>query len=208
MNIELKHPAIVSHGKHVKCIFEHMKNVYAISSNPLETWMDYIEKYADCLEIDEEDPIEKIEKRNEFVGDIFEILVEMLFKLSPIDNRYGLREYTVNEDLDMGVDAFGINVNGKKCVVQCKYRGRYHSNESKINIEDIGKTYMSGIELHGVDLYSPDNYRIFLITTAESKYISHNIEKICKKKVKVISKEHLEKLLNQENFWEIAYNLL
>jgi len=64
-----------------------------------------------------------------YVGDGFEFLIELLIKLSPVDNRIGISDYRpVKNNEDNGVDGYGKNVNGNKCAVQVKYR----SNKNKV----------------------------------------------------------------------------
>jgi len=59
----------------------------------------------------------------QYIGDGFEFLVELIIKLSPADNRIGITNYKpVPNNQDNGVDGYGINLLGNTCAVQIKYR--------------------------------------------------------------------------------------
>jgi len=60
---------------------------------------------------------------NDYVGDAFEFLVELIIKLHPVDNRLGITNYTPVQLDDNGVDGYGINMDGENCAVQVKFRG-------------------------------------------------------------------------------------
>ena len=85
----------------------------------LSTFCTRLEKQAQ-LHPDRYDP-------DKYKGDGFELFVEALIKLSPVDNRIGIGDYQVVTEGDVGVDGFGTGANGKPATVQVKYRGKTDS---------------------------------------------------------------------------------
>lgn len=61
---------------------------------------------------------------DKYKGDGFELFVEALIKLSPVDNRIGIGNYQIVTETDIGVDGYGIGVDIKPATVQAKYRGK------------------------------------------------------------------------------------
>jgi hypothetical protein len=61
---------------------------------------------------------------DEFKGDGFEALVEVLINSMSTDKRIGIRNYLPNTERDMGIDGRGITneVNSRPVTVQVKYR--------------------------------------------------------------------------------------
>lgn len=65
--------------------------------------------------------------KNSYKGDSFELLIEALIRLSPVDKRVGpIKDYKIVTRGDIGVDGHGIFGNGKPGTVQCKYRQHDH----------------------------------------------------------------------------------
>ena len=60
---------------------------------------------------------------DKYKGDGFELFVEALIKLSPVDNRIGISKYNLIQESDIGVDGIGIGIDLKPATVQVKYRG-------------------------------------------------------------------------------------
>jgi len=139
-----------------------------------------------------------------YVGDGFEFLVELLIKLSPADNRIGIAEYSpIKVGQDNGVDGYGINVLGKKCAIQVKYR----SNNSKLLTagEDNLDSFMNEAMFEGV---FPEiegkckNHYIF--TTAQGLNHYTNNQKL-RGSVKCIGFQELRELLdNNIHFWNLC----
>ena len=86
------------------------------------------------------------EKANKFKGDVFEVFCELLVRLSPIDDRIGIANYSVNLGKDVGVDGHGIARDGTPATVQCKYRQWDHQ--------------LSGQELASFIWSSRHNFRV------------------------------------------------
>jgi hypothetical protein len=57
---------------------------------------------------------------NDFRGDCAEMLMEMVFKLMPYDNRLKISKYEVTPKNQFGVDGIGVAHNGKLAAVQIK----------------------------------------------------------------------------------------
>ena len=66
---------------------------------------------------------------DEFKGDGFEALVEVLINSMSTDKRIGIRNYLPNTERDMGIDGRGITneVNSRPVTVQVKYRSDVRS---------------------------------------------------------------------------------
>jgi len=83
--------------------------------NKLATFISRLEKQAEL------DPFNY--PRDQYVGDGFEFFIEALLTLMPHDNRIGVSNYEPVQTNDNGCDGLGINLEGKKCAIQIKYRG-------------------------------------------------------------------------------------
>ena len=63
---------------------------------------------------------------DEYKGDAFEALIEVLITCSPIDKRINILEYKPHNNKldgrDMGIDGYGVSHNGNLHTVQIKYR--------------------------------------------------------------------------------------
>jgi hypothetical protein len=161
----------------------------------ISTFCNKLEKQA---KIDESAyPYEK------YVGDGFEFLVEMIIKLSPVDNRIGISEYRPIGNNDNGVDGYGINLLGKKCAIQIKYRTNSSSVLTATN--DKLDSFMTEAMFEGI---TPEieskckNHYVF--TTADRLHYYTANEKF-RKSVKCIGYQELRELLdNNIHFWNAA----
>lgn len=103
-----------------------------------------------------------------YKGDGFELFVEALIKLSPIDNRIGIGSYKVITGQDIGVDGIGIGIDGKPATVQVKYRG-YGANRLTSNDDHLSNFVQASLRSPkfggcGVDPETTTN--MLIITTA------------------------------------------
>lgn len=103
-----------------------------------------------------------------YKGDGFELFVEALIKLSPVDSRIGVGEYAVVEGQDIGVDGTGIGVDGSPATVQVKYRG-YGSKRLTSNDDHLANFVQASLRAKkfggcGVDPETTTN--MLIITTA------------------------------------------
>lgn len=143
-----------------------------------------------------------------YVGDGFEFLVELLIKLSPVDNRIGIRDYTpIQSNKDNGVDGFGINLLEKKCAVQVKYR----TNTEKVLTagQDKLDSFMTEAMFEGVlPEISEKCKNHYIFTTADSIHHYTNNEKF-RGAVKCIGYKELKELLdNNAHFWTTALEMI
>jgi len=128
-------------------------------TNKVSTFMNRLEKQSltDILRYD----------ANKYKGDGFEFLVEILLKSHAYDNRLGITNYEPVQSDDNGVDGFGLNLVGEKCVVQVKYR----SNKKQVltaNTDHLSNMISDGMIKHKV-VIAEDNTkcpRHYVITTA------------------------------------------
>lgn len=75
--------------------------------------------------IDQENPYYHLsgpDHAMKFKGDVFEVFVELIIRLSPLDDRIGIHNYQVITDGDTGVDGHGLTREGDPITVQVKYR--------------------------------------------------------------------------------------
>lgn len=138
-------------------------------------------------------------KPNKYKGDGFELFVEALIKLSPVDNRIGIGEYCPNEGQDVGVDGRGIGANGNPATVQVKYRGN-------------GKTLLTATEDHLANFVvasilrehvdPEDNNNMLIITTAEGLHLFTDVEMFTGK-VRCLGRKDLASLVDDNGlFWD------
>lgn len=141
---------------------------------------------------------------DKYKGDGFELLIEALIKLSPVDNRIGISEYeVVLGDNDRGVDGYGKGMRGQVVTVQVKYRRKTD-------------TYLGANEDHlsNFTSYSQMKYRVELFpknkkeknmvifTTADDMH-HFTKEKMFLDSVRCIGYKQLKKMLdNNFPFWE------
>jgi hypothetical protein len=86
---------------------------------------------------------------DKYKGDGFEFLIEIFLKSHAFDNRVGITNYTPVQKDDNGVDGFGINLSGEKCVIQIKYRSNTESVLSS-NQDKLSNLISDGMISHGV----------------------------------------------------------
>jgi hypothetical protein len=112
-------------------------------TNKVSTFMNKVEKQSllDTIRYDS----------NSYKGDAFEFLVEILLKSHAYDNRLGITGYEPVQSDDNGVDGFGVNLTGQKCVVQVKYRSN-KNNLLTANEDKLGNLISDGMLKHGVYL--------------------------------------------------------
>ena len=101
----------ISHGFGLRA---HNLNALFDKTNKLSTFMGKLEKQS-LVDTDRY-------SSNDYKGDGFEFLVEILLKSHAYDNRLGITSYEPVQSDDNGVDGVGVNLAGEKCVVQVKYR--------------------------------------------------------------------------------------
>ena len=139
-----------------------------------------------------------------YKGDGFELLIECLIKLSPIDNRIGINNYEPILKEDVGVDGKGIGINDKIATVQIKYRSNH--NQLLNSNDDHLSNFTSASFLHfKIDIEDKNNMLIF--TTAKD-LAPFTKEEMFMDKVRCIGYEKLRELIdNNNNFWNLFREL-
>jgi hypothetical protein len=149
---------------------------------------------------------------DKYKGDGFEFLVEIFLKSHAYDNRVGITSYTPVQKDDNGVDGFGLNLSGEKCVVQIKYR----SNSKSVlttNEDKLSNMISDGMFQHGVSA-TPDKLKMisekkvaplhYVITTANGLHHYTDSENF-KGYVHCIGYNHLRSMLDENlSFWNLC----
>ena len=142
---------------------------------------------------------------NKYLGDGFELFVELFLKLHPVDNRVGVYNYYPTQENDNGVDGIGENIIGDKCAVQIKYRTNTQSVLTG-NIDKLSNIFSDGMLAHNIvsDNDNKGNYRHFVFTTATGLH-HYTDQEMYKGKVRCIGYNEFRSLLDNNNqFWNKA----
>jgi len=140
-----------------------------------------------------------------YMGDGFELFVEALIKLSPIDNRIGISKYEPITSDDTGVDGIGIGIDLKPATVQIKYRSD-NSGLLGSNQDHLGNFVTSSVLRYKVDPETTTN--MLIVTTAKGLY-PFTSEEMFQNKVRCIGYKELRELVdNNLLFWESFRNLV
>lgn len=169
-----------------------LKNVYKIS-----TYCNRLEKQS-ILFPDRYDP-------DKYKGDGFELFVEALIKLSPVDNRIAIAKYVPVTSDDTGVDGIGIGIDGKPATVQVKYR----SNNTQMltaNQDHLSNFVVASVLKHNVDSATKTN--MLIITTADGLHYFTDNEMFLNR-VRCIGYQQLRELVdNNILFWDAFRTLV
>ena len=173
-------------------------------TNKLSTFMGKLEKQSLI------DPVRY--DSSKYKGDGFEFLVEIILKSHAYDNRLGITYYEPVQSDDNGVDGFGFNLSGEKCVVQVKYRS---DNKSVLtaNEDKLSNMISDGMFKHGVSA-NPDKLKMisekkvaplhYVITTATGLHHYTDSENF-KGYVHCIGYDQLRSMLdNNLSFWNLC----
>jgi len=167
----------------------------------MSTFMRLLEAQAEI------DPIRY--ERNDYLGDGFELFVELFLKLNPTDNRVGVYDYQPVQENDNGVDGIGINIKGDKSVVQIKYRVDTQGVLTA-NVDHLSNMFSDGDCLHqvNVDHKNPKNYRHFVFTTADGLHYYTDNE-MYKSKVRCVGYNDFRSMVdNNIIFWETCLKVV
>lgn len=199
MNIKLKHVFLTR---------AHDLQGLVKDCNKLSTFCTRLEKQS-LLFPNRYDP-------DKYKGDGFELLIEALIKLSPVDNRIGITDYYPgNENSDKGIDGYGIGIDGMISTVQIKYR----SNNTSVLATN--KDHLSNFTSASKDLFITEaiknnemlkliesKNRMLIVTTAEGLHHFTDNE-MFDNKVRCIGYRQLRELLdNNLLFWNKFRELL
>jgi len=173
-------------------------------TNKVSTFMNKVEKQS-LLDITRYDS-------NVYKGDAFEFLAEILLKSHAYDNRLGITGYEPVQSDDNGVDGFGVNLSGEKCVVQIKYRSNTKSVLTS-NEDKLSNMISDGMFKHGVSP-NPDKLKMisekkvaplhYVITTANGLHHYTDNENF-KGYVHCIGYDQLRSMLDGNlSFWNLC----
>lgn len=170
-------------------------------TNKISSFMSKLEKQA-FLYPDRYDPMD-------YLGDGFEFFVEILLKLSPIDNRIGITDYEPVQSEDNGVDGTGVNLIGERCVVQVKYRG---DNRKLLTTNEDHLGNMIVDAMMKFNIIKPENNqhcpRYYVITTAKGLH-HYTDNEVFKGYVHCIGIDDLKSMLdNNLSFWNICREIV
>jgi hypothetical protein len=192
MKMEIKH-GFVNRAHDIESLFD--------GTNKLSSFMRKLEKQS-LIDIARYDA-------NKYKGDGFEFLVEILLKSHAYDNRLGITSYEPVQSDDNGVDGFGFNIIGEKCVIQVKYR----SNNKKLltaNKDHLSNMISDGMIKHKVVIPEENTEcpRHYVITTANGLHHYTDNENF-KGFVHCIGYDQLRAMLdNNISFWNLCREIV
>lgn len=177
-------------------------DLYQLAENgfTFRQWNNEVLRIANSRELNLDE-----DARNKFKGDMLEVFSEIFFYQFQTDESLGITEYQPIEiNDDYGVDARGINVNGKQTAIQVKYRS---NPEDKISYADIARTFTSAVlQLHMKDVIDNDR-TVFLFTNAGG--VTGAFDTVMQKKTVIITRGVIAtKVDNNVTFWKNAYDLI
>ena len=173
----------------------------------------YVSEYDDP---DSDDDEEKDDSwsREAFLGEGFELFVEVMMLLNPNDIAFP-SNYTPavsaeleQSALDYGVDATGTNPRGEKAVIQVKYRKNRHK-DLYYTKSGMGNLACDGMFQHGVvsDPTDRKNIRHFVFTTARG--INRRTYEAYRNQIKCFGFASIAKRVdNNVPFWQNAHSLV
>jgi len=183
MNITLEHPAIKNISEEAWKKLLSGLFLFSTFSSRINRLAEKIEK----CEKEESNPYfneSGKDASNKFKGDVFEIFVELMIRLSPIDDRIGISDYHVvtGED-DIGVDGYGTATDRTPATVQIKFR-------QWDKILDHNEGYLNNFRLASYNKYrvSPKAEGKMLIVTAGKEINWKTLDRQFQGAVKVIAR--------------------
>lgn len=185
MKIQLTHPFLFLCKNRKELLDDCLK---------LNTFLGRLEKQSD---------LKNVLDKNKYKGDGFELFVEALIKLSPIDKRVGILNYKLITEGDTGVDGSGIGINGHPATVQCKYRQYDHVLTA--NKDHLANFVMTSQNKFKVKVGDKDN--MLIVTSGKALHHYTHVE-MFDGQVRTLHREALRKLVdNNLMFWQ-SFQLL
>ena len=151
---------------------------------------------------------------NMFVGQVFEMLMEILYKIRPMDPDLGgisnYRPGTTKTTIDNGVDAYGKNLNDEDIVVQIKYK--YDPNSFLTN----NKQHLSNMAVQGpmdfgvkggFEGEAPAIKKYFVITSGKGLH-RYTDEEYFRGHVYCIGIKTIRQKMNNISFWNQAREIV
>lgn len=185
----LKHPDVLANPKMYYDLYDRWSQ--KTSFQTINEWINDVEILANTMP----DTDSALKLR----GDMLEVLSEIFFKAFQNDEAVGIKDYepvAINEDY--GVDAVGINPNGLRVAVQCKYK-----NFEPVTYTELAKTFTSGLLILKCDLMQANSIYVFTTAVQFSSAVDKNLgSKVVKIDRNVISR----KIDNNRTFWQYAFD--
>ena len=177
-------------------------DLYQLAENgfTFRQWNNEVLRIANSRELNLDE-----DARNKFKGDMLEVFSEIFFYQFQTDEALGITEYQPIEiNDDYGVDARGINVNGKQTAIQVKYRS---DPDARIKYDDIARTFTSAVlQLHMKDVIDNDR-TVFLFTNAGG--VTGAFDTVMQKKTVIITRAVIAtKVDNNVTFWKNAFDMM
>jgi hypothetical protein len=151
---------------------------------------------------------------NMFVGQMFEMLIEILYKVRPMDPDLGgiskYRPATTKITNDNGVDAYGKNLNDEDSVIQIKYK--YNPESSLTN----NKNHLSNMAVQGpmdfgvkggFEGEEPAIKKYFVVTSGKGLHRYTN-EEYFRGHVYCVGIKTLRQKMNHVSFWNQAREMV
>lgn len=135
--------------------------------------------------------------RDTYVGAGFECFIEALIKMSPIDKRINIVNYSPMSGIDMGVDGVGYGHDGQAHTVQIKYRSNV------VSVLTANKDHISNFVAQSAMKFgiSRDHGHMTIFTTADDLHEEVNKE-MYMNKVRTIGYKNLKQLVDDNvAFW-------
>ena len=185
----LKHPDVLANPKMYYDLYDRWSQ--KTSFQTINEWIKDVEILANTMS--DNDSALKLR------GDMLEVLSEIFFNAFKNDEAVGIKDYepvAINEDY--GVDAVGINPNGLRVAVQCKYK-----NFEPVTYTELAKTFTSGLLILKCDLMQANSIYVFTTAVQFSSAVDKNLgSKVRKIDRNVISR----KIDNNRTFWQYAFD--
>ena len=185
----LKHPDVLANPKMYYDLYDRWSQ--KTSFQTINEWINDVEILANTMT--DNDSALKLR------GDMLEVLSEIFFNAFKNDEAVGIKDYepvAINEDY--GVDAVGINPNGLRVAVQCKYK-----NFEPVTYTELAKTFTSGLLILKCDLMQANSIYVFTTAVQFSSAVDKNLgSKVRKIDRNVISR----KIDNNRTFWQYAFD--
>ena len=185
----LKHPDVLANPKMYYDLYDRWSQ--KTSFQTINEWINDVEILANTMS--DNDSALKLR------GDMLEVLSEIFFNAFQNDEAVGIKDYepvAINEDY--GVDAVGINPNGLRVAVQCKYK-----NFEPVTYTELAKTFTSGLLILKCDLMQANSIYVFTTAVKFSSAVDKNLgSKVVKIDRNVISR----KIDNNRTFWQYAFD--
>lgn len=107
-----------------------MKHNFKYKAHDLKGLFTGVKKFSTFVKrLEEQAQIDPLNyPRDQYVGDGFEFFIETLLQSMPYDNRIGVSNYIPVQSDDNGCDGIGVNLEGKQCAIQVKFRGNKQSS--------------------------------------------------------------------------------